>query len=229
MSRLLTGASSFALALLLACSAGAPDALAAGTKLVAIKVTLPKPLFVGTPRNIRSPNLEKARGKARPPLMAPQGTVNVARDKPVASSDEEPIIGELELVTDGDKEGSDGYYVELGPGLQHVQIDLEGPCNVYAVVIWHYHQSARVYRDVVVQCADDPDFILNVKTLFNNDHDNSAGLGIGKDKEYIETYEGKLIGVKGVKTRYLRLYSKGNTASDQNHYIEVAVYGEPAE
>jgi len=229
MSRLLTCGSAFVLVLLLAYAAEAPDALGAGAKLVAIEVPLPRPLFVGTPRNIRSPNLEKPRGKKRPPLLAPKGTTNVGLGKPVASSDEEPIIGELELVTDGDKEGSDGYYVELGPGLQHVQIDLESPCNVYAIVIWHYHQSARVYRDVVVQCADDPDFILNVKTLFNNDHDNSAGLGIGKDKEYIETYEGKLIDAKGVKTRYLRLYSKGNTASDQNHYIEVAVYGEPAE
>ena len=214
----------------LALGAALETAQAADGKLVPLKLELPKPLFVGTPKNIRSANLEKSRGgKKRPPFLAPAGLKNVAIDKPITSSDEEPIIGELELITDADKEGHDGCYVELGPGLQHVQIDLEEEYQIYAIALWHYHQQARVYRDVVVQTAADPDFIMDVKTVFNNDHDNSAGLGIGKDKEYIETYEGRVIGAKGVKTRYIRLYSKGNTSSDQNHYIEVAVYGKPAQ
>jgi hypothetical protein len=42
----------------------------------------------------------------------------------------EPIIGEVEQVTDGDKEGRDGSYVEFGPGKQYVQIDLEKPGRV---------------------------------------------------------------------------------------------------
>jgi hypothetical protein len=88
--------------------------------------------------------------------------------------------------------------------------------------------SARVYHDVVVRVADDPDFIENVRTVFNNDHDNSSGLGVGNDKEYWETYEGKLIDAQGVVARYVRLYSKGNTADDQNHYTEVEVYGSVA-
>ncbi len=196
--------------------------------LVKIKLELPKPLFVGTPKDIRSPNLEKPRRHARPPLMAPKGTTNVAFEKPVSASDEEPIIGEIEYVTDGDKEGSDGSYVELGPGKQWVQIDLEGVYSIYGILVWHFHQQACVYRDVVIQVADDPDFIMNVRTLFNNDHDNSSGLGIGKDKEYIETYEGKLIRVNGVKARYVRLYSNGSTRNEENHYIEVEVYGKPA-
>ena len=61
--------------------------------------------------------------------------------------------------------------------------------------------------------------------MFNNDHDNSSGLGIGKNKEYIETNEGRLIDPRGVKARYIRLYSKGNTSNDINHYVEVEVYG----
>ena len=28
--------------------------------------------------------------------------------------------------------------------------------------------------------------------------------------------------------RYVRLYSKGNTSNDMNHYVEVEVYGTPA-
>ena len=111
---------------------------------------------------------------------------------------------------------------------KNVTIDLEGEYNMYAIVVWHYHKQARVYFDVVVQVADDADFITNVQTIFNNDIDNSIGLGVGKDKHYTETNEGKLIDAKGVKGRYVRLHSRGNTSNDLNHYIEVAVYGKPA-
>ena len=81
----------------------------------------------------------------------------------------------------------------------------------------------------MVQVAEDPDFITGVTTLFNNDDDNSSGLGAGKDKEYLENYEGKLLDGKGAKGRYVRLYSNGSTSSDANHYIEVEVYGKALE
>ena len=206
----------------------APAANTAG--MVPIDIMLPKPMFVGTPQDTKVPNLEKPLGKARPPFLAPEGTTNVALGKPVTGSDEEPIIGELSMITDGDKEAADGSYVELGPFVQYVTIDLQAEYNIYAIVVWHYHKQARVYFDVVVQVADDPDFINNVKTVFNNDIDNSAGLGVGKDKHYTETNEGKLIDVLSqgdVKARYVRLYSNGNTSNDLNHYIEVEVYGKP--
>lgn len=192
-----------------------------------LKLELPKPMFVGTPKNIRSPNLERVTGKKRGDFYVPVGTELLSLDKPVVSSDMEPVIGEIDFVTDGEKSGEDGYYVELGPGLQYVQIDLEEAYALHAILIWHYHSQARVYRDVVVQVSDDPDFIENVTTVFNNDHDNSSGLGIGSDKEYIETNEGRLIDPKGVEGRYIRLYSKGNTSNDMNHYVEVEVYGTP--
>ena len=98
---------------------------------------------------------------------------------------------------------------------------------IHAVVVWHYHGSARVYHDVIVQVSDDRDFISGVTTLYNNDHDNSSGLGLGRDKEYWDTYEGRLIDAKGVVGRYVRLYSNGSTADDQNHYTEVEVFGLP--
>jgi hypothetical protein len=193
-----------------------------------LKIQLPKPMFIGTPKNIRTPNLEPITGRPRGPFLVPVGTVLLSSGKPVRSSDMEPVIGELSYVTDGKKSGEDGYYVELGPGLQWVQVDLGKPETLAAIVIWHYHSQARVYRDVVVQVSDDKDFINGVTTLFNNDHDNSSGLGVGKDKEYIETYEGKLVDAKGAKARYVRLYSAGNTSNDMNHYVEVEVYGTPA-
>ncbi|MEJ2050234.1 MAG: hypothetical protein P8Y60_10425 [Calditrichota bacterium] len=197
-------------------------------KLEPINIELPKAMFVGTPTNLNVPNLQKPRTEPRPPFMAPAGTKNVALHKPVTSSDPMPIIGELSMVTDNDKSASDGHYVELGPFLQHVTIDLGGEYNIYAIVVWHFHKQPRVYFDVIAQVSDDPDFIENVHTVFNNDNDNSAGLGVGSDKNYVETNEGKLIDAKGVKGRYIRMYSNGNNSNDLNHYIEVAVYGKPA-
>ena len=204
------------------------QASTAKTTLVALDIKLPKPMFVGTPQNIRVPNLEKPLGRPRPPFLVPAGTKNVALGKTVASTDEEPIIGEIEMITDGGKEGTDGSYVELGPFLQYVTIDLGAKHDIYAILLWHFHKQARVYFDAVVQVADDPDFITNVTTLFNNDHDNSVGLGVGSDMHYVETSEGKLIDAKGTQARYVRLYSNGNSSNELNHYIEVEVFGKPA-
>jgi len=206
----------------------APAAPAQDPGKEVLKITLPKPMFVGTPKNIRTPNLETVTGKPRGPFMVPVGTVMLSAGKPVTASDKEPVIGETAFVTDGKKSGEDGYYVEFGPMLQWVQIDLGKSQELQAIVAWHYHSQARVYRDVVVQVSDDKDFIGGVTTIFNNDHDNTSGLGAGKDKEYIETFDGKLFDPKGVKARYIRLTSGGNTSNDMNHYVEVEVFGIPA-
>jgi hypothetical protein len=194
---------------------------------VPLPLKLPRPLFVGTPVPVKMPNLEEPTGVKRPPFLAPAGTVNLARGKPVSSSDAYPIIGEIPYVTDGDKEGAEGSYVELAPGLQWVQIDLGAPATLHALVFWHFHAQARVYHDVVVQVSDDPQFKTGTTTLFNNDSDNTAGFGAGKDRAYVETSEGRLVDAKGVRARYVRLYSSGNTTSDLNHYVEVEVFGQP--
>jgi hypothetical protein len=192
-----------------------------------LKLKLPKPMFIGTPTNLRSPNLEKVTGKSRPPFYVPAGTVLLSLKKKVTSSDSQPVIGELDMITDGEKSGGDGYFVELGPTPQWIQIDLGASRALNAILLWHYHSQARVYRDVVVQVSDDPTFKAGATTVFNNDHDNSAKLGAGTDKEYIEVAEGRLIDPKGVKGRYVRLYSNGNTTNDLSHYVEVEVYGSP--
>ena len=198
--------------------------------MVPLEIKLPQPLFLTTPKNIpQNEHMEKYNEKPRPPIMVPADcTTNLALKKPVTSSDTMPIIGELNLLTDGDKDGKEGSFVELAPGKQWAQIDLGSPCLLYAIVFWHFHGEARVYHDVVVQISDDADFIQNVQTVYNNDFDNSSGLGVGKDLEYIEDNRGKLVEMKGLKGRYVRLYSSGNTSNDMNHYIEVEVYGKPA-
>ena len=193
-----------------------------------VKITLPKPLFQGTQKDIKgAPNLEPPRdGKPREPIFVPLGCDKLlSRDCKVTSSDPDPIIGELSYITDGDKEHDAATYVELGPGVQWVQIDLEKECEIYAACVWHYHGEPRVYRDVICQISNDPDFIDDVVTVFNNDHDNSSKLGAGTDKEYIETNEGRPFPVEAVKGRYVRFYSRGNTSNEMNHYIEIEVYG----
>ena len=206
--------------------------LAAGNLLAAdmvpLKTELPPPLFVGTPVPINVPNLEPPVKGKRPDFMVPAGTVNLALNKKVTTSSGDPIMGTLDLVTDGDKAGDEGSYVELDPGKQWVQIDLEKDADIYAVMLWHYHSQARVYFDVIVQVSDDPTFAKGVTTIFNADANNELGLGAGTDRPYIETYQGKLIDAKGVKGRYVRLYSKGNTTNKMNDYIEVEVWGKPA-
>lgn len=193
---------------------------------VAISLELPKPMFKGTPVPATGiKNLRKPRGKARDAFLAPAGVTNIALGKKITASDDFPVIGELEMLTDDDKDGSEGSYVELGPGVQWVQIDLEKPSEIYAIVFWHFHAQARVYHDVVVQVADDADFVKNVRTIFNNDDDNSAKMGLGKDPSFVETNEGELLDAKGTVAQYIRLYSNGNTANEMNHYVEVAVYG----
>lgn len=194
--------------------------------MVPIPLVLPKTMFVGTPENLSGvENLQKPLGKLRPPFFAPQGTENVALNKPITGSEEEPIIGTLDMIVDDDKEATDGSFVELGPFEQWVQIDLEEEYNIYAIVFWHFHKTPRVYFDVIVQVSNDPDFKKDVTTVFNNDIDNSLGMGVGNDMHYVETAEGKLVDAKGVKGRYVRLYSQGNNQNDFSHYVEVQVYG----
>ena len=214
-------------------SAAAPAAptVPAGD-LVDITPNYPKPMFIGTPVPTGDiPNLEKPDPeavKARLTLKVPKGTENVAKGKKVTSSDPLPIIGTLDLVTDGDADGSDGCYVELAPGQQWVQIDLGADYAIWKVLVWHFHKQTAVYFDNNVQISDDPEFKTGVTTVYNSDHDDSSKLGKGSDPAYVETNHGRLIDGKGTKGRYVRLYSNGNTANEMNHYIEVQVYGTPA-
>jgi hypothetical protein len=189
-----------------------------------LKVEYPKPLFAGTPRPISLANLEPA-GIKRADIMVPAGTTLLSKGKTVTSSDSQPVIGELSYVTDGDKSGTDGTYVELGPGVQWVQVDLGASSKIAAVAVWHFHSQARVYHDVLIQISDDKDFKTGVKTIFNTDDDNSAKMGKGADKSYVETNFGRVIDAKGAAGRYVRLSSNGNTSDELNHYCEVEVFG----
>lgn len=196
-------------------------------RMVNIPIRFPMPFTGWYGDHGGVPNLEINRHGARQFVQGPIGVMNVALARKVSSSAPEPLRGELSMITDGDKEAYEDAYVELPLFGQHITIDLKEECEIYAIAVWRYYKDWRVYYDVVVRIADDPEFTKNVRTLFNNDTDNSAGLGPGADKHYVESHQGSLIDARGQRARYVQLYSNGNTANDLNHYAEVEVWGRP--
>lgn len=201
------------------------SSLGAGTEGgVPLETELPDELIEGTPKPIKLPVAHDT-PSAAPEFKVPEGTVLLSKGKPVTSSDDAPIIGSLDLITDGDKEAGEGYYVELLDGLQWVQINLEKESEIHAIWLWHFHSQKRAYHDVIIQVSNDPEFKDGVTTVYNNDYDDSAGMGKGGYAPYAETRYGLLADGKGAKGQYVRLYSSGNTSNEMNHYIEVEVFG----
>jgi len=126
-------------------------------------------------------------------------------------------------LTDGNK--SSGYAEGLISGLQWVQLDLGATKSINRINLWHYFLDGRTYHDVIVQVSNDPTFATGVKTVYNNDKDNSAGFGAGSDSEYAETSAGKTIDFSAADARYVRIYSNGSTANGWNHIVELEVLG----
>jgi len=158
----------------------------------------------------------------------PRDASNVAPGKKITCSDKNATAADLAKLADGDKESEESSILLLHKGLQWVQFDLGTTDEIFAVVLWHAFDAPKIYRSVVVQVADDADFTENARTLFNNDRENTAGLGIGADRQYFETNQGKIIDAKGARARFVRLYSNGNSDSLLNEYTEVEIYARPA-
>lgn len=198
------------------------------TNLCPISIELPSSPFHSGPLGVDAdPHTESAPQRARPPFLAPVGTRNLALHKRVTSSDTNCSPTTLALITDGYKGEDETRTAALVAGKQWVQIDLEVPCTIYAVVLWHLEYRDRVFHCVAVQSTEDAEFTKHVYTLFNNDYADLLGLGPGSDPQYYETNLGRLIDAKGVKARYVRCYSRGNTDDRLNWYREVEVWGLP--
>jgi hypothetical protein len=195
----------------------------------ALVLELPLPTLKGTPEDLPSgPNIDPPSDKPPTPLQVPAGVKNVAAGKTVTSS-VSPFFGDLKQVTDGKKEAFDEDAVEMKKGSQWIQVDLAEPFAIYAVVMWHDHRYVQAMRDVILQVSDDPEFKTGVKTLFNNDTDDSSGLGVGTDREYFEMKFGRALSAKGVKGRYIRGYTRGSNQSSLNCWQEIEVYALPAQ
>lgn len=194
----------------------------------ALALNLPAHTLKGTPEDLPAgPNIDPPSDKAPPPLQVPKGVTNVAAGKPVSSS-VAPFVGKLNQITDGKKEAFDDDAIEMKKGVQWVQVDLGQSFAIHAVAMWHDHRYVQAIHDVILQVSDDPGFKEGVTTLFNNDVDNSAGLGVGTDREYFEMEFGRAVAAKGVKARYVRGYSRGSSLSALNCWQEIEVYALPA-
>jgi len=195
---------------------------------VAIKFELPPPHSSGTPKEIKSDNLEPdpGPGKLRPPIMVePEYAKKLTTENTKVTTSEEAVTGDNDYVVDGDKTPDATSMLQLPGGLQWVQLDLGAEHTVSAVCVWHDQGDERVYKDVIVQISNDANFVDGVTTIFNNDHDNTAKLGKGKDKEYRERNDGRPMDAKLSKGRYVRCYSNGSTSEPVNNYIEIEVFG----
>jgi hypothetical protein len=198
------------------------------TAMEPLRLKLPNHTLKGTPEDLPAgPNIEPPSDKPPTPLPVPMGVVNVAAGKPVTSS-VPPFLGELRQITDGKKQPTDDDAVEFKKGVQWVQVDLGQSFAIHAIAMWHDHRYVQAMHDVILQASDDPEFKTGVTTLFNNDTDNSAGLGVGTDREYFELEFGRVVGGKGVKARYVRGYTKGGSLSALNCWQEIEVYALPA-
>ena len=197
--------------------------------MVELELDLPEPSCDGwkpLPRDL-FPH-EGPPWEPRDPVYVPEGVENVALDQPVSAS-AEPTQNELADVVNGKKGYKAENVVELPEEPQWIQIDLEDIYEIHVILFWQFFESERVYFDVVVQVSNDPEFEESVTTVFNNDDDNTLGLGEGEDPEFITQRKGKLVEVDGVEARYVRLWSNGNNWNDRNHWIEVEVYAKPVE
>ena len=209
-------------------SALALAAVAAFADKVALKIEFPPPHSSGTPKEIKSDNLEPdpGPGKLRPPIMVePEYTKKLTTEDTKVTTSEEAVTGENEYVVDGDKTPDATSMLQLPGGVQWVQLNLGAEHVISAVCVWHDQGDERVYKDVIVQISNDANFVDGVKTIFNNDHDNTAKLGKGTDKEYRERNDGRPMDAKLTKGRYVRCYSNGSTSEPVNNYIEIEVFG----
>jgi hypothetical protein len=156
--------------------------------------------------------------------LVPKNTKLLSRNKKVTSSDDWIITGELYMITDGAwRLGARD--VEVQPGFEWIQIDLEESHVVSAIVMWRLGgQRPDVYKDVIILVSDAENFDQH-KVIFNNDRDNSSGFGKGTDPEYVENPYGSIINGKNTKGRYIRIYSNGSYYHEPNRYKEVEVYG----
>ena len=191
-----------------------------------LPLVLPKSVALGTPRPMKINNLEPISKNPRILPKVPAAAVNLAKGCNVTSSAREAAAGDFSYLTDGDKGGEEGFEVELPRGAHWVQVDLKKSAEISAVVLWHFHRERRVYFNVIVQISDDAAFKKDVTTVYNNDAEGELGLGKGKDYCYYESNEGRVMAVSpATKGRYVRFYTKGNSAGPSNDYIEAEVWG----
>ncbi|TLS50664.1 hypothetical protein FE782_18335 [Paenibacillus antri] len=141
----------------------------------------------------------------------------------------------LSILTDGVRTTSEYALISTSSGAKYVQVNLGEPHSITKVNLLNDYNpdSPRIGKDIVVQLSNDPTFATGVTTVYNNDTDNSAGLGAGSDPEYTEPSSGAGLTVTlgaPITAQYVRYWANGHTRTQTSAYnavntpVEVEVY-----
>lgn len=174
--------------------------------------------------------------------QATDAGVNVALNKTVTASTSDLFGGALSLVTDGQSANSSGYAgIRTTNGPQYYQVDLGAAYSLNRLrIVNDWGSSASVYRtnkDVIVLLSNDPSFATGVSVVYNNDANNSVGLGAGTDPEFQEPPGGAGkqydLGTP-VNARYARVWGNGHVRADNSAHavntpIEFEAYADPGD
>lgn len=189
----------------------------------------------------------------KPKLDLPVGSRNLALGRSVTTNFPQPLLGCLEMITDGDKgvvtypDGrlrfvdADNCHVEFSPsvpgvigddahglGPRYIQFDLQDSVAIDAVWIWpgYREHGYDVVRKLVVQASHDPSFTTDSTTIFNCDTSNSMGFGIGVDRPFATSRFGKLIQPASISGRFVRIWWDGSVMFPfETRIVEVEIYG----
>jgi hypothetical protein len=168
-------------------------------------------------------------------------TINVARNKSASTNGTISAGGPISILTDGVTARDQYALISTSSGPKYVQVDLGQAYGIKKINIrndWGADSSAyRTGRDHIVQVSNDPTFATGVTTVFNNDADNSSGLGVGTDAEYQEPPDGsgKTITLSStINARYVRFWANGHVRVNGqynavNTPVEMEVYADPGD
>ena len=175
-------------------------------------------------------------GHGPPPVLVPVGSdTNLALGRPVRSSTTFPLIGSLEIITNGNIGHGYDNLVEIGPDHAWIEIDLGAEYRVDGLHIFRFtdHTSAA-YRATVIEIDTQPhpgipptgpDTASTAVVVHNSDDLNSIGLGTGNHRAYVEPHYGHYMRIKPVVGRYVRIHTHGNACDPLTRYREIKVYG----
>ncbi|WP_219639653.1 discoidin domain-containing protein [Cohnella sp. CFH 77786] len=170
--------------------------------------------------------------------IATKPVANVALGKSVSTNASSTSGEPLSALTDGVKTRDKYVLYGVSTGPKWAQVDLGQAYDVVRVNIrndWGDSQTYRTGKDLIVQLSNDPTFASGVTAIFNNDGDNSSGLGTGNDAEYVEPGDGSgkdILLADPVSARYVRYWANGHvringTANAVDTPVEIEVYADP--
>lgn len=139
-------------------------------------------------------------------------------------------VSNVAYLTDGSTTSGTTIVGNTGYPIANVQLDF-GSFKDVSMFKMFFQASSHLYtyKDLAIQVPETADF-YNAFTIYNNDEDNSIGLGYGEDEEFIATPKGTTIMMAPKKARYVHFgvggYESGDGAASPLTYIkELEVYG----